>query len=80
MLILTQSVLMLLAGGLGAITTWGPRALVEGIVIASFSWPIFSVNQPARYVLVLADRMMNATALQSMGFNGAAVIGRLSPA
>lgn len=78
-LLLTQSLSMLLAFTLGILTITGLIQVWMIVVIAFCSGTVLSFDQPTRSSLVplLVPRqdLMNAISLQSIVFNGSAVIG-----
>ena len=79
LLLVTQTILMLLAATLGFLTVT-ERISVPIIAICAFlSGVILSFDQPARAALVStlvpANDLLNAISLQSMVFNAAAVFG-----
>jgi MFS family permease len=79
LLIVTQSFLLLLAAGLGALTLAGLVRLWMVVATAFCSGAILSFDQPARASLIPslvppAD-LMNAVSLQSIIFSGAATFG-----
>lgn len=78
-LLVTQSLSMLLAFILGTLTILGVIQVWMIVIIAFCSGTILSFDQPARSSLVpqLVPRedLMNAISLQSIVFNGAAVLG-----
>jgi len=79
LLIVTQSLLMLLALLLGFATYSGAIQFWMVLAIAFLAATILSVDQPARFVLlpslVPAEDLMNALSLQAAVFNGAAMVG-----
>ena len=79
LLIVTQSLLMLLALLLGCATYSGVIQFWMVLAIAFLAATILSVDQPARFVLlpslVPAEDLMNALSLQAAVFNGAAMVG-----
>jgi MFS family permease len=79
LLIVTQSFLLLLAAGLGALTLLGLVRLWMVVATAFCSGAMLSFDQPARASLIPslvppAD-LMNAVSLQSIIFSGAATFG-----
>jgi MFS family permease len=79
LLIVTQSFLLLLAAGLGALTVLGIVRLWIVVVTAFCSGAALSFDQPARSSLIPslvppAD-LMNAVSLQSIIFSGASTFG-----
>ena len=78
-LLFTQSLSMLLAFALGVLTITGVISVAWIILLAFCSGTILSFDQPTRSslvpVLVPREDLMNAISLQSIVFNGAAVIG-----
>lgn len=78
-LLLTQSLSMLLAFTLGILTITGLIQVWMIVIIAFCSGTVLSFDQPTRSSLVplLVPRqdLMNAISLQSIVFNGSAVIG-----
>jgi MFS family permease len=79
LLIVTQSFLLLLAAGLGALTLAGLVRLWMVVATAFCSGALLSFDQPARASLIPslvppAD-LMNAVSLQSIIFSGAATFG-----
>jgi MFS family permease len=79
LLLVTQSMLLCLAVGLGALTQTG-LAKVWMIVLAAFlSGALLSFDQPARAALIASlvpkEDLLNAVALQSAVFNGASTLG-----
>lgn len=79
LLLITQSVLMLLAFVLGSLTLTGVIQVWMIVVLAFGSGATLSFDQPARYSLIPelappAD-LMNALSLQAAVFNGAAALG-----
>jgi len=79
LLIVTQSFLLLLAAGLGALTLAGLVRLWMVVATAFCSGAMLSFDQPARASLIPslvppAD-LMNAVSLQSIIFSGAATFG-----
>src|SRR5438105_12393402 len=78
-LLVTQSLSMLLAFTLGVLTITGLFQVWMIVVIAFCSGTVLSFDQPTRSSLVpmLVPRqdLMNAISLQSIVFNGSAVIG-----
>ena len=79
LLIVTQSFLLLLAAGLGALTLAGLVRLWIVVVTAFCSGAALSFDQPARSSLipslVPAGDLMNAVSLQSIIFSGASTFG-----
>jgi MFS family permease len=79
LLIVTQSLLMLLALLLGFATYSGAIQFWMVLAIAFLAATILSVDQPARFVLlpslVPPEDLMNALSLQAAVFNGAAMVG-----
>ncbi len=79
LLIVTQSLLMILALVLGYATAAGSIRFWMVLVIAYTGSTILSVDQPARFVLlpslVPPEDLMNALSLQAAVFNGAAMLG-----
>ncbi len=78
-LLVTQSLSMLLAFLLGILTITGVIQVWMIVVLAFCSGTILSFDQPTRSALVPTlvpgEDLMNAVSLQSIVFNGAAVIG-----
>ncbi len=78
-LLVTQSLSMLLAFLLGILTLSGIIQVWMIVILAFCSGTILSFDQPARSalvpVLVPREDLMNAISLQSIVFNGAAVLG-----
>ena len=78
-LLVTQTLSMLLAALLGALTMTGAIQVWMIVVLAFFSGTVLSFDQPARSALIptLVPRedLMNAISLQAMVFNGAAFVG-----
>lgn len=79
LLLLTQSLSMLLAFVLGILTYAGMISVAWIIVLAFTSGTVLSFDQPTRSslipILVPKEDLMNAISLQSIVFNGSAVIG-----
>jgi MFS family permease len=79
LLIVTQSLLMLLALLLGCATYSGVIQFWMVLAIAFVAATVLSVDQPARFVLlpslVPQEDLMNALSLQAAVFNGAAMVG-----
>ncbi len=79
LLIVTQSILLLLAAGLGALTLAGLVRLWIIVVAAFCGGAALSFDQPARNSLipslVPAGDLMNAVSLQSIIFSGASTFG-----
>ena len=79
LLIVTQSFLLLLAAGLGALTLAGLVRLWIVVVAAFCSGAALSFDQPARSSLIPSlvppGDLMNAVSLQSIIFSGAASFG-----
>jgi len=79
LLILTQSFLLLLAAGLGALTLAGFVRLWIIVVAAFCGGAALSFDQPARTSLIPSlvppDDLMNAVSLQSIIFSGASTFG-----
>ena len=78
-LLITQSLSMLLAFILGVLTITGAVQVWMIVVLAFCSGTVLSFDQPTRSslipVLVPRQDLMNAISLQSVVFNGSAVIG-----
>jgi MFS family permease len=78
-LLVTQSLSMLLAFTLGTLTIMGLIQVWMIVVIAFCSGTVLSFDQPTRSslvpMLVPKQDLMNAISLQSIVFNGSAVIG-----
>lgn len=78
-LLVTQSLSMLLAFLLGILTLTGVIQVWIVVVLAFCSGTILSFDQPARSslipMLVPREDLMNAISLQSIVFNGSAVLG-----
>jgi MFS family permease len=78
-LLITQSLSMLLAFILGFLTITGAVQVWMIVVLAFCSGTVLSFDQPTRSslipVLVPRQDLMNAISLQSVVFNGSAVIG-----
>jgi predicted MFS family arabinose efflux permease len=78
-LLITQSLSMLLAFILGVLTITGVVQVWMIVVLAICSGTVLSFDQPTRSslipVLVPRQDLMNAISLQSVVFNGSAVIG-----
>ncbi len=78
-LLLTQSLSMLLAFIFGILTITGVIQVWMVVVLAYCSGTVLSFDQPTRTslvpILVPKEDLMNAIALQSIVFNGTAVIG-----
>ena len=79
LLILTQSLLLMLAAGLGALTLFGLIRLWMIVAVAFCSGAALSFDQPARSALIASmvprEDLMNAIALQSIVFTGASTFG-----
>ncbi|HYK84629.1 MAG TPA: MFS transporter [Ktedonobacteraceae bacterium] len=79
LLFFTQSLSMLLAFVLGVLTLLGVIQVWMIVVIAFCSGTVLSFDQPTRSalvpVLVPREDLMNAISLQSIVFNGSAVVG-----
>lgn len=79
LLFFTQSLSMLLAFVLGVLTLTGVIQVWMIVVIAFCSGTVLSFDQPTRSalvpVLVPREDLMNAISLQSIVFNGSAVVG-----
>ncbi|MEO7021677.1 MAG: MFS transporter [Ktedonobacteraceae bacterium] len=79
LLLFTQSLSMLLAFVLGILTITGVISVGLIVLLAFISGTILSFDQPTRSslvpILVPLEDLMNAISLQSIVFNGAAVIG-----
>src|ERR1700691_88999 len=79
LLIVTQSFLLVLAAGLGALTLAGVVRLWIVVVSAFFSRAALSFDQPARSSLIPSrvppGDLMNAVSLQSSIFSGASTFG-----
>ncbi len=79
LLFFTQSLSMLLAFVLGVLTLLGVIQVWMIVVIAFCSGTVLSFDQPTRAalvpVLVPREDLMNAISLQSIVFNGSAVVG-----
>ena len=79
LLLSTQSLLMCLAGLLGALTAAGMIRFWMILLAAFGSSAILSFDQPARNTLVASlvprESLMNAVSLQSAVFNGASILG-----
>src|SRR5438128_3963119 len=78
-LLITQSLSMLLAFILGVLTITGAVQVWMIVVLAFCSGTVLSFDQPTRSslipVLVPRQDLMNAISLQSVVFNGSAVLG-----
>ena len=79
LLIVTQSFLLLLAAGLGALTLLGLVRLWIMVVAAFCGGAALSFDQPARSALIPSlvppGELMNAVSLQSIIFSGASTFG-----
>jgi MFS family permease len=79
LLLTTQTVLMLLAAGLGCLTHFGVVRLWMIVAIAFCSGSVLSIDQPTRGALIPTlvppEAIMNAISLQSVIFSGAATFG-----
>jgi MFS family permease len=79
LLLTTQTLLMLLALGMGCLTLLGVVRLWMIVAIAFCSGAVLSFDQPARGalipLLVPPEALMNAISLQSIVFSGAAMLG-----
>lgn len=79
LLLLTQSLLLVMALLLGVLTTTGTVHVWMVVVIAFLSGTLLSFDQPARASLIASlvppEDLLNAVSLQSAVFNGAATIG-----
>ena len=79
LLIVTQSTLMVIAGTLGVLTTFGAITVPLIACFAFFSGAVLSFDQPARAALIATlvpqEDLLNAISLQSAVFNGAAIAG-----
>jgi MFS family permease len=79
LLLTTQTLLMLLAAGLGCLTLFGVVRLWMIVAIAFCSGAILSFDQPTRGALiprlVPPEALMNAISLQSIVFSGASTFG-----
>jgi MFS family permease len=79
LLLVTQSLLLLLAAGLGALTLLGLVRLWMIVALAFCGGALLSFDQPARAALIPSlvppGELMNAVSLQSIIFSGAATFG-----
>ncbi len=79
LLLLTQSVMLVLAGLLGVLTATGAIRFWMIPVVAFLSSAALSFDQPTRNALIASlvskENVMNAMALQSAVFNGASIVG-----
>lgn len=79
LLFFTQSLSMILAFVLGVLTATGVVQVWMIVVIAFCSGTVLSFDQPSRSalipILVPREDLMNAISLQSIVFNGSAVVG-----
>jgi MFS family permease len=79
LLLVTQTILMLLAAGIGCLTLFGVVRLWMIVAIAFCSGAVLSVDQPTRGALIPTlvppEALMNAISLQSIIFSGASTFG-----
>ena len=78
-LIVTQTITMLLAFLLAALTLWGHITALQIFLITLLTGAVAAIDAPARQSFIIElvgkDDLMNAIALNSMSFNTARILG-----